>query len=592
MEVIAHKAESVNSRAGFELYSLKGPQKFPAVQVVDKDRLSVHAPGHHMIDGAGIMYSWSSTHTYHTIDPLKMFPRRREFNELAGLTLLVLLGACGPTKESEPNDSYQQASMLKPGGKATGTIGNPKDQDWYRLDSLAEGVLAVKLGGIKDVDFVISFFDKDRRELKRVDETTVGGDEQLLDLGVSAGAYYLVVSNKNEKANNPAQVYELQTKLDGAAGREREPNDTALTAQTVEAGGLAKGHYWPAKQLLSEDPEAAEEDWYSIEVSKPGLFLLNIDVSEVTKVDAILEVYDTNGYKLKELDAGGIGEGESLRNFGVRGPGKFQLRLRSKYKNAGNPDVTYDLLTELLPYQGATEFEPNDQRADATPLGLDSISGTVAPAADQDWYKVTVDSGTKQLLRSELSGLAGMDLTLSLRDGLGNEVSFIDNMGKEQPEVMTGWGLAGGDYHLVVSEKSGKKSDSRQSYGLTRKLIPWQPGLEWEPNNSSGTVQSLKVGDSVDGYFAPKGDEDWYEFNLYQKGVVVLELTGVINVAPTLVLFDQEYKEVAAAAAPKSGEPVSIERELDRGTYVVRLKPADAAHNNVRDKYSFRVRAK
>ena len=123
-------------------------------------------------------------------------------------------------------------------------------------------------------------------------------------------------------------------------------------------------------------------------------------------------------------------------------------------------------------------------------------------------------------------------------------------------------------------------------------MIPFQPGLEWESNNSSATVQSLKVGDSLDGYFAPKGDEDWYEFNLYQKGMVVIELTGVINVAPTMTLFDQEYKEVATAAAPKSDQPVALERELDRGTYSVRLKPADAAQNNVRDKYSFRVRAK
>ncbi len=520
-----------------------------------------------------------------------MFPSRQLIQVTIGLTLLSL-PACGPSKEAEPNDSYQQSTFLKIGGKATGTIGNPKDQDWYRLDVAAEGALTAKIGGIKEVDFVLSFFDKNRRELKRVDETTVGGDEQLLDLGVSPGVYYLVVANKNEKANNPSQVYELCTRLDSAAGREREPNNTALTAQTLEAGGLAKGHYWPAKQLLSDDPEAAEEDWYSIEVAKTGLFLLNIDVSEVPKVDAVLEVYDTNGYKLKELDAGGIGEGESLRNFGVRGPGKFSLRLRSKYKNAGNPDVPYDLLTELLPYQGATEFEPNDQRVDATPLSLDSISGTIAPAGDQDWYKVAAASDTKQLLRAELSGLADMDLALSLRDGLGNELLFIDNMGKEQPEVMTGWGLTGGDYHIVVSEKTGKKSDSRRSYQLVRKLIPLQEGLEWEPNNSSAAAQPLKVGESVDGYFAPKGDEDWYEFNLYQKGVVVLELTGVINVAPTMTLFDQEYKEVAATAAPKSGEPVLIERELDRGTYVVRLKPADAAQNNIRDKYSLRVRVK
>jgi hypothetical protein len=516
--------------------------------------------------------------------------RLRAFKILIGLSLF--LGACGPAKETEPNDSYQQATPLRAGGKALGTIANPKDQDWYRLDAAADGVLSVKIGGIRDVDFVLAFFDKDRRELKRVDETTVGGDEEMLDLGLAPGTYYLVVSNKNEKANNPVQVYELQTSHAGSSGRELEPNDTALAAASLEAGGLVKGHYWPTRQLLAEDPEAAEEDWYAISVQQQGLFLLNADVSEVPRIDPILEVYDTNGYKLKELDAGGVGESESLRNFGVRGPGKFMLRLRSKYKNAGNAEAAYDLLTELRPYQGRTEFEPNDQRADATPLELDSMSGSIAPAGDQDWYKIAVSTDGKFLLRAELTGLAGMDLSLSLRDALGGELALIDNMGKEQPEVLTGWGAAQGEYYFVVSEKSGKKADSRQTYQLATRQIPWQAGLEWEPNNSSATVQALKIGESTDGYFAPKDDEDWYEFNLYQKGVVVVELTGVINVAPKMTLFDQEYREVGAAAAAKPGEPVSLERELDRGTYVVWLKPADPAQNNVRDKYSLRVRVK
>lgn len=501
-------------------------------------------------------------------------------------------GACGPVREAEPNDSYQQATALKLGRAAKGTMATAKDQDWYRVDAVGEGVISVRLGGIRDADFSLTWLDADRRELKRVDETTVGGDEQALDLGVSAGTYFLVVANGNEQAANAEQVYELNTSFESATGLEREPNDAALSAQPLEAGGLVKGHYWPTRRPVADDPEAVEEDWYAVSVAGAGLFLLNVSVSEVPKVDAVLEVYDTNGYKLKELDAGGVGEGESLRSFGVRGPGKFLLRLRSKYKNAGNPDAAYDLLTELLPYQGRTEFEPNDQRADATPLELDSITGTISPAADQDWYKVTSSTAGRFLLRAELPGLPGMDLALSLRDGVGNELALVDNMGKEQPEILTGWGLSAGEHYLVVTEKSGKKADSRQTYELLKRVAPWQEGLEWEPNNSSGTTQFLKVGDSVDGYFAPKGDEDWFEFNLYQKGVVVIELTGVINAAPSITLFDQEYAELGNVAAPKAGEPVSLERELDRGTYAVRLKPADAAQNNVRDKYSLRIRAK
>jgi hypothetical protein len=509
------------------------------------------------------------------------------------LCLAPLLVSCGPTKEQEPNYSYQQATPLKPGAVGVGTMKDSKDAHWWRLDVPTEGVLSAKLGGIRDIDFVISAYDKDRRELVRVDETTVGGDEQLLDLGVSPGVYYLTVSNKNAGANNPTQEYKLVTKLESSAGRERQPNFSALTAQPIEAGGVARGWYWPTKNLLSDDPNAQGVDhWFSVDIQKQGLFLLNVDVSEVAKVDPVLEVYDTNNYKLVAVDQGGIGEGESLRSFGVRGPAKYLLRLRSKYDNAGNPDLPFDLMTELLPYQGRTEFEPNNQRADATPFEMDSIQGTIAPAADADWYKVAVATEAKYMLRADLSGVPGMDLVLTLKDSVGNDLLVVDNAGREQPEVLTGYGVTKGDYYLVVTEKTGKKADSRNSYALAKKLIPWQPGLEWEPNDSTAAVQGLKVGDSVDGYFAPKGDADWYEFNVYQKGVVELDLTGVINAAPTVTLFDQEYKPLASAAAAKPGDPVALTRELDRGTYDVRLQPADPAQNNVRDKYSFRVIAK
>ena len=503
------------------------------------------------------------------------------------------MAGCGPTREIEPNNSYQQATRLKAGKTGVGTMGNAKDPHWWRIDVAVEGVLSAKLDGIRDIDFVLSAYDKDRNELVRVDETTVGGDEQLLDLGVFPGVYYLVVANKNPAANNPTQEYKLVTKFEPGSGRERQPNFTALTAQPIEAGGIVRGWYWPTHELLSDTTSVLGIDhWFAVDVQKQGLFLLNVDVSEVPKVDPILEVYDTNGYKLIAVDQGGIGEGESLRNFGVRGPAKYMLRLRSKYDNAGNPDVPFDLMTELLPYQGRTEFEPNNQRSDATPFELDSIQGTIAPAGDVDWYKISIATDGKFLLRADVSGVPAMDLALTLKDSLGNDLLLVDNAGKEQPEVVTGYGVTKGDYYLVVAEKSGRKSDSRNSYTLSKKLIPWQAGLEWEPNDSTGTAQALKIGDSVDGYFAPKGDQDWYEFNVYQKGVVELDLTGVLNVAPTITLFDQENKELASSSAVKAGDPVVLTRELDRGTYDVRLKPSDPAQNNVRDKYSFRVLTK
>src|SRR6185312_15319781 len=461
MEVVAHQAVSENMKS-MEFFGIgKDLEEESAIRIIAEYAATFNAAGHRMIDRAGIMYSWGSRHLMLTYRPLKTIPRKLI------LCLDPLLISCGPTKEQEPNYSYQQATPLKPGATGVGTMKDSKDAHWWRLDVPTEGVLSVKLGGIRDIDFVISAYDKDRRELVRVDETTVGGDEQLLDLGVSPGVYYLTVSNKNAAANNPTQEYKLVTKLEPSTGRERQPNFSALTAQPIEAGGVVRGWYWPTKNLLSDDPNAQGVDhWFSVDIQKQGLFLLNVDVSEVAKVDPVLEVYDTNNYKLVAVDQGGIGEGESLRNFGVRGPAKYLLRLRSKYDNAGNPDVPFDLMTELLPYQGRTEFEPNNQRADATPFEMDSIQGTIAPAGDADWYKVSIATDAKFLLRADLSGVPGMDLVLTLKDSVGNDLLVVDNAGKEQPEVLTGYGVTKGDYYLVVTEKTGKKADSRSSYTL------------------------------------------------------------------------------------------------------------------------------
>ena len=508
--------------------------------------------------------------------------------KLLPLLCVLPLWACGAQKEREPNNDFSAATPIRP-GKVQGTISSPADVDYYRLDATQDAVLSVHVGGIRDVDFVLSVWDKDRQELKRYDETGAGGDEEALDIGVHPGPVYLILSNKNEKADNPTQPYAMEVKLDKAVGRELEPNDTPQTASPLDIPGVTRGHYFPSRNLLSGDTDYLEQDWFRINIPQAGLHLLNIDLSEVPKVDPVIEIYDTNGYKVKEVDSGGVGEGESLKNFGARGPVQFLMRLYSKHRT-GNPDAAYEILSELIPYQGRTEFEPNDLRGDATPFEGETIEGTLAPEGDVDWYKVTVKDDSKQLLRATVSGVEGLDLVLKFCDALGNVLVTADNMGKGQPEVVTGIGVSKGDYYLVVSEKTGRKADGRHPYTLTKTLVPWQEGLEYELNDTTAAAQAIKIGDSVDGYLAPKGDVDYYQFNVYQKGTVLFELAGVLNVQFSATLLDQDSRKVQSWSAPKAGEPLSFEKELEAGTYVLRLEGSSPDQNNVRDKYSLRLR--
>lgn len=501
----------------------------------------------------------------------------------------LLLCACGPSREKEPNDDPNSATRIKP-GKTQGAISGPGDKDFYRLAVRKEGVLSARVGGIRGVDFVLSVFAADGRELKRYDETGEGGDEQALDIGVPEGECLIGLSNKSPKAGS-SQPYTLETTISPSAGREREPDDSAQTASPFELPGVTRGRFYPARNLLSGDTDYAESDWYRMEVQTPGLSLLNLSVGGVPNVDFTIEVYDVNAYKIRESDTGGVGEGESLKGFGARGPAKYFLRLAAKRK-AANALVPYEILSELLPYQGKSEFEPNDQRQDATPFLGESVTGTLSPEGDQDWFLVRVEGDSRQVLRANLEGPDSMDLELSLRDSLGIPLVRVDNMGKGKPETLTGFGVVKGDYFLVVSEKTGKKADSRQGYTLSKQLAPFQEGLEFESNDSSSTAQPLKVGESVDGYVAPKGDVDWYEFNVYGKGSVVFDLAGVVNVRFAAALYDQEYAELQAWTAAKAGESLSFSRELEPGTYYLKLSAADPAQNNVRDKYTLRLRAR
>ena len=318
-----------------------------------------------------------------------------------------LLAACGPAAEKEPNDTPAQAQVVAVNGKVRGTLSGPADVDCYRIDVKDDNaVLDAHVGGIRDVDFVLTILDKDQTPLKRYDETAAGGDERALDIGVHKGSYYIVLSNKNPSANNPSQPYVMDVRVGSAAGNELEPNDSAAAANPIEPGGLVRGHYFPAQNLLAGTTDQAEEDWFKISVPQPGMYLLNMDLSGVPGVDGVLEVYDVNSYKIKDVDAGSVGEGERLRNFGVRGPAQYFLRLRSKSKLAANPDARYELLTELVPYRGTTEFEPNDQRQDATPFETDSITGAVSTPGDADWYKVSVQGEGKQTLAANLGAVS------------------------------------------------------------------------------------------------------------------------------------------------------------------------------------------
>ena len=74
MKVIAHEAVGKDRmrRLGFQAKNIS--QEPAAIEIIDENLSPVDASGHHMIDGAGIMYSWGARHAHSYGLPAQIVP--------------------------------------------------------------------------------------------------------------------------------------------------------------------------------------------------------------------------------------------------------------------------------------------------------------------------------------------------------------------------------------------------------------------------------------------------------------------------------------------------------------------------------------
>jgi len=77
--------------------------------------------------------------------------------------------------------------------------------------------------------------------------------------------------------------------------------------------------------------------------------------------------------------------------------------------------------------QQAAENEPNNEKAQANPLPLNGeIRGYANEREDQDWYLINIPAPGMDILLLDVSGVPGIDLTMTLYDAAGKELLVMD----------------------------------------------------------------------------------------------------------------------------------------------------------------------
>jgi hypothetical protein len=399
-------------------------------------------------------------------------------------------------REQEPND-FQRAQQIPARAVISGALQAPRDDDWYRVGPGPGKTLAVRieLKGVRDAS--IEAFDRDRNPLLRIHAG--GGDPGVVPALACTEACFIKVSGAGP------QDYEL-TVLGGdpQPGEELEPNNRAVDATELQPGRPVRGTY------LSAD----DEDWFRLALTTGFAEVLRIEVTAVDGVRPELEVRSLAdatllatfrgndglfvrnlSLRLGERADGGVADG------GVDGAGSqagYFLVLKGKSRH-GAPLTPYTLTATIEPGAADLELEPNDDPEHATPI-RETATGFIAPACDQDWYRVHADA--PMILHAELSGADRADLELAAYAAAGAEkprlLARVNEGGARELEVLPAVGIPAGDSYVLVQAAARqlegrwvRDGEDRQTpYRLVVQLAPDDGSTEREPNDDPASAQS------------------------------------------------------------------------------------------------------
>ena len=261
--------------------------------------------------------------------------------------------------------------------------------------------------------------------------------------------------------------------------------------------------------------------------------------------------------------------------------------LITRNKRGAAPLVPYTLTASLEAGPPDLEQEPNDDPQHATPVQI-TATGWIAPAGDQDWYRVHTDAPA--VLHAELSGVERADLELAVYGPLppgGGKPALLaraNEGGPKEGESLPAVGLPAGDSFVLVQaaarELAGKwvrdGEDRQNPYKLLLTLSPDDGSLEREPNDDLQTAQVVTVPAVIKGWIWPRKDVDVFRFHVAAGhapiSIILGEVRGVDLQLRLLEVHGSAGEVIGTSDAVRGeGEEKILSVPLKEGDYAVEV---------------------
>jgi hypothetical protein len=494
-------------------------------------------------------------------------------------------------REREPNDAPFSAQALASGKTLRGALQRAGDVDYYtvmgkkgRSDLIAS--ISVRESG--PFDLAIRIHEGER--VTKIINDTEGRGERIVNAlfgagGIADGSAVFSVERMGEgdglNTGTPMQ-YDLIVKTkEREPNEEEEPNDKMVQATRVTPESTVRGFFNPAYNPFSDT--GIEEDWYAFRVYGQEGEIVHISHSAVPDVDAVLSVYDELGYLVREANSHGKGIPEKLTNI-LLADGDYYIRIASAEPYQQNMEIGYLLRIER-PEGGPRESEPNDKYPLANPLAFSrDMAGNFNPAGDEDWFRLDIFDPEPQVVTVRVSPTAELDPVIDFFDSSEELVLHVDSRDKDEGEIMRNMGVEQGVYYLRLSDRDRSTDNPNKEYTIVAEKKPRTEEEEFEPNNSLASAERLTPGMLKRGFVSPKGDRDFFSFQIEKPARISLEVTPCALLDLAINLYNQSGLLVHSINdnPVEEGERGSV--SIPSGTFYVEVFSVNGGENS-RDTY-------
>ncbi len=493
--------------------------------------------------------------------------------------------ACSLSNDPEPNEEYQQNSLLQSGRTVQGRLGyrnseNVTDNvDWYRIEVPQEGHVDITVIGTETLRFgscnVNGYWDDALRNYGGfAGYSTNTVTYNAIDVG--RGTYYI----KIERYGGSGGYTLNYTFTPCSLSNDPEPNgdyqNNSLLQNGTRQGRLG---YRNSENVIDN------EDWYRIEVPQEG----HVDIIATGTETLRFGSCNVFGYWNDAIrDYGGFAgystDSVTYNSISVA-PGTYYIRI-ARYNGSGG----YRLKYTFTPCPLANDPEPNGDYQhnslvqNGTHQGRLGYRNSENVIDNEDWYRIEVpQEGHVDIIATG---------TETLRFGSCNVFGYWNDAIRDyggfsgystDTVTYSSIGVGPGTYYIRIARYNGSGG-----YKLNYTFTPCQLANDMEPNQDYQSAAWLPSGRTMQGRMGHRNsenvtdNEDWYRFNVNKAGNVEFTATGtetlrfgsctVYGVRDDGSLFSKgSFSGYSTPTATFSGT------NYDVGTYYVRIARYDGS---------------